>query len=131
MAVRKASQPIDSKDGDPLVTRLERLLAANRQLVEEFERHKAAEAAWRAERALLVAMVNQVPDYLFAKDADGRFLMANKAVAADLGYDQRRRLGRPHRPRHAARSRGGTKVPRGRPQGSGVQAAQSSTSKNT
>ena len=89
MVVRKVFRPVEGEeDGAALMAQLDRLLAANRKLLEEFERHKEAEEAWRAERALLVAMVNQVPDYLFAKSPDGRFLMANKAVATDLGFSR-------------------------------------------
>jgi diguanylate cyclase (GGDEF)-like protein/PAS domain S-box-containing protein len=64
---------------------LERLLDANRRLQQEFERHNASEAAWRQEKALLLAMINQVPDYLFAKDRNNFYLMANDACAHDLG----------------------------------------------
>jgi PAS domain S-box-containing protein len=32
------------------------------------------------------AMIDQVPDYLFVKDKECRFVVANKAVAADLGH---------------------------------------------
>ena len=44
-----------------------------------------AEKDWKAERALFRAMINQVPDYLFVKDTKSRFIVANSAVAADLG----------------------------------------------
>ncbi|MGE0004934.1 MAG: EAL domain-containing protein [Parvibaculaceae bacterium] len=37
------------------------------------------------ERDLLRAIVDFLPDYLFVKDLAGRFLMANKALAVDLG----------------------------------------------
>jgi diguanylate cyclase (GGDEF)-like protein/PAS domain S-box-containing protein len=40
---------------------------------------------WASERALFRAMIDQVPDYLFVKDRDGRFVIANRAVAGDLG----------------------------------------------
>jgi diguanylate cyclase (GGDEF)-like protein/PAS domain S-box-containing protein len=47
---------------------------------------------WRAEKARLVeekswlrALIDQVPDYLFVKDRLNRFVIANTAVAADLG----------------------------------------------
>ncbi len=46
---------------------------------------KRAEQAWTAERALFRAMIDQVPDYLFVKDTASRFVVVNRAVAADLG----------------------------------------------
>ena len=86
MARRNPQEVI--KDDKPPTEQLERLLTANQRLQDEFERHHASEAAWREERALLLAMLNQVPDYLFVKDRDSRFLMANKAVANDLGVER-------------------------------------------
>jgi diguanylate cyclase (GGDEF)-like protein/PAS domain S-box-containing protein len=53
----------------------------------EERRHLAEEKAW------LRAMIDQVPDYLFAKDLECRFVVANKAVAADLGRDPSSILG--------------------------------------
>jgi len=38
-----------------------------------------------AQEFLLRALIDCVPDYLFVKDTDGRFVVANQAVAADLG----------------------------------------------
>jgi diguanylate cyclase (GGDEF)-like protein/PAS domain S-box-containing protein len=55
---------------------------------------KRAEQAWKDERALFRAMVDQVPDYLFAKDTESRFVVANKAVAADLGLKSEDLLGK-------------------------------------
>jgi diguanylate cyclase (GGDEF)-like protein/PAS domain S-box-containing protein len=46
---------------------------------------KHAEQSWKAERALFRAMIDQVPDYLFVKDTESRFVVANRAVAADIG----------------------------------------------
>ena len=86
MVARRLYRPGEDVDDETLVVKLERLLETNRRLLEEFERHKESELAWRAERALLMALVNQVPDYLFAKDFNGKFLVANRAVAGDLGF---------------------------------------------
>jgi diguanylate cyclase (GGDEF)-like protein/PAS domain S-box-containing protein len=55
----------------------------------EVERRK-----WTEERRLLRAMIDQVPDYLFVKDTHCRFVVANKAVAADLGHDPDELLGK-------------------------------------
>ncbi len=55
---------------------LRRLVAIGRDL---------AAQDWQSERALFRAMIDQVPDYLFVKDTDSRFVIANRAVAADVG----------------------------------------------
>ena len=57
-------------------------------------KRKRAEQAWNAERALFRAMIDQVPDYLFVKDIDSRFIVANRAVAADLGLQPDDLLGK-------------------------------------
>lgn len=46
---------------------------------------KRVEQKAEAERSLFRAMIDQVPDYLFVKDTESRFVIANRAVAADLG----------------------------------------------
>ncbi len=47
---------------------------------------KNADLKLEAERTLFRAMIDQVPDYLFVKDTESRFVIANRAVAADLGH---------------------------------------------
>jgi diguanylate cyclase (GGDEF)-like protein/PAS domain S-box-containing protein len=37
------------------------------------------------ERVSLQVLIDQVPDYLFVKDAESRFIIANKSIAADYG----------------------------------------------
>ena len=66
--VRRSAGPFEP--GDP---RIEKLEAVDHKL--------RSEMAWTTERDLLRAMIDQVPDYLFAKDLEGRFLILNKAVA--------------------------------------------------
>jgi diguanylate cyclase (GGDEF)-like protein/PAS domain S-box-containing protein len=66
-------------------SKLDRLIAANEALQARIEEHLKAERDWTAQRNLLRAMIDQVPDYLFVKDVDSRFVVANRAVAADLG----------------------------------------------
>jgi diguanylate cyclase (GGDEF)-like protein/PAS domain S-box-containing protein len=52
-----------------------------------FEAHSPLEGGWLDERKLLKAMIDQVPDYLFVKDLEGRFVMANQAVVHIHGFD--------------------------------------------
>jgi diguanylate cyclase (GGDEF)-like protein/PAS domain S-box-containing protein len=40
---------------------------------------------WHDERILLRALIDEVPDLLFAKDHNSRFIVANEATAIDLG----------------------------------------------
>ena len=46
---------------------------------------KRIEQDLQAERTLFRSMIDQLPDYLFVKDLQGRFVVANRAVADDLG----------------------------------------------
>ena len=55
---------------------------------------KRADQDLKAERALFRAMIDQVPDYLFVKDTNSRFIVANRAVAADLGHRPQDLLGK-------------------------------------
>jgi diguanylate cyclase (GGDEF)-like protein/PAS domain S-box-containing protein len=74
--------------------KLARLIAANEALQARIEEHLRAERDWAAERGLLRAMIDQVPDYLFIKDIDSRFVVANRAVAADLGRTPEELIGK-------------------------------------
>jgi len=46
------------------------------------------------ERALLRTVIDNVPDFIYAKDANGRFLVANIAVARNLGMTPEQLLGK-------------------------------------
>lgn len=47
-----------------------------------------------AERQLFRALIDQVPDYLFVKDTDSAFVVANRALAADLGLEPAELIGK-------------------------------------
>jgi diguanylate cyclase (GGDEF)-like protein/PAS domain S-box-containing protein len=90
-------QPLAGHDGPELLAALETnrfLRNMLEEVVGERESIEAERRAWIEERRLLRAMIDQVPDYLFAKDTQSRFVVANKAVAADLGYDPEGLLGK-------------------------------------
>lgn len=67
-----------------VVHQLKKLVAVNERLKRKVALHEASRQTWREERSLLLALINQVPDYLFIKDIDCRYVLANSAVAADL-----------------------------------------------
>ncbi len=62
-----------------------RLLQTAERLSADFEVTLKSLSLSEAERKLLRAMVDQVPDYLFVKDLEGRFVTANKSVATIHG----------------------------------------------
>ncbi|OCW59014.1 GGDEF domain-containing protein [Hoeflea olei] len=78
---------------------IDRLLIANSRIQRETAAQgpaavrSAAPESLEAERQLFRAMIDQVPDYLFVKDAQGRFVIANRAVAADLGREPAELIG--------------------------------------
>lgn len=82
---KKSNYPPEMADG---LVRLQELMF--RQTTEHLEEREQWERQrWQLleERSQLRAMIDQVPDYLFVKDIDNRFVVANKAVASDLGRD--------------------------------------------
>ncbi len=58
----------------------------NERLRKEVEEHMERQRGLLDERLWLRSMVDHVPDYLFVKDREGRFIVANRAVANDLGH---------------------------------------------
>ena len=102
----RTSTPLDDSTED-LRGRLQRLADANEMLLADLEMQRQRELGWERERALFRAMIDQVPDYLFVKDLDSRFVVANKMVAADLGLEPEALIGKTdldlHSPALAAR----------------------------
>jgi len=56
-----------------------------RELEAEIAEHKKTEAALRASKEELRQIIDLVPHFIFAKDAEGRFLLVNRAVADAYG----------------------------------------------
>lgn len=66
-------------------TRLER---ANNSLANEITvRSKSAEEALSRERSLMRALIDLLPDCLYVKDTESRFLLANRGLAKLIGFD--------------------------------------------
>lgn len=61
--------------------RTEQLAQANRDLQAEVVERKTAEVALAAERNLLRTVIDNLPDYIYAKDTKGRFILKNLAEA--------------------------------------------------
>jgi diguanylate cyclase (GGDEF)-like protein/PAS domain S-box-containing protein len=70
----------------PALDSLDALIAAHEGLRRFVERMATNQTHWNEERVWMRAMIDQVPDYLFVKDTSCRFVVANVAVAADLGH---------------------------------------------
>jgi diguanylate cyclase (GGDEF)-like protein/PAS domain S-box-containing protein len=56
-----------------------------KQLRSEIARLRQALGQRAHERLSLQALIDRVPDYLFVKDSESRFVIANKAIATDYG----------------------------------------------
>ncbi len=75
-------------------------------LLIDITQSKQAEIELARERNLLRTLIDNVPDFIFAKDADSRFTLANQASAASLGHTPDEVLGKTdfelHPPEQAA-----------------------------
>lgn len=61
-----------------------RLYQASRR---ELEERTLAEERLAEERTLLRTIINNIPDFIYAKDLEGRFVVANSTLAAFFGYE--------------------------------------------
>lgn len=62
-----------------------RVEARTKELQLEVEERVYAQETLAAERQILRALIDNVPDYMYVKDTDCRFLLANVAVARQMG----------------------------------------------
>jgi len=58
---------------------------SNQQLQHEITEHRRTEEALTRERSLLGTLMDNLPDYIYAKDTESRFLLTNAAHLAVLG----------------------------------------------
>jgi PAS domain S-box-containing protein len=61
------------------------LLDEQQELVSEMRGRKLAEEALQSERTLLRSLIDNMPDCIYAKDAEGRFILCNEAMVRRMG----------------------------------------------
>lgn len=76
------------------------LAELNERLREEAAERSQAEQALRESERHLRRIIDLVPHRIFAKDSEGRFLLANRAAAAAYGLTPEDLIGRRHRELH-------------------------------
>ena len=84
MAKRKQIARIH--DARTAARHIRKLIAVNARLRRDVALHVDSQQKWKVERALLLAVIKQLPDYLFVKDLNSRHILANSATASDLGH---------------------------------------------
>jgi len=86
-----AKKPLVRAEGPPadaVNAQVRRLLAANAQVQADVKGRSGADPDEEVTVTLLKAIIDQLPERVFAKDLQGRFLVANDAVARDRGLEQ-------------------------------------------
>ncbi len=82
-ALQKANEELESRVRE----RTARLVETNEQLEQEIAERKQAEEALAHERDLLQAIMDNIPDSIYFKDPQSRFVRINPAQARTLGLD--------------------------------------------
>jgi PAS domain S-box-containing protein len=75
------------KAKEELIKEIELLKRRITELEKLESEHKRAEEALRKERDLLRTVIDNLPDYIYIKDKDGRYIVSNKAHAHFLGKE--------------------------------------------
>ncbi len=78
---RRDSEATVASNGDT-----QRLIAASQRLAAEVSRMFSPEPDIADRHYWLETMMNHIPDYIYAKDLDGRFLIANQATVTENGF---------------------------------------------
>ena len=79
----------DHNPPDTIEAQLGRLASANALVQGDIEARLWSRPSLEAQHELLTAIVNQLPELVYAKDTKGRFVAANDAVARDNGLSDR------------------------------------------
>jgi PAS domain S-box-containing protein len=69
-----------------LADKAEELDTANRKLQQNLAEHRLTEEALRREEALFTDLANTIPDHIYFKDRQSRFIRINLAMARALGF---------------------------------------------
>lgn len=81
----KQQQGEETDQPQQIPARLAELTRANEQLRQELAQLNAAYGTLTRERDLLRALIDHLPEYLYIKDTDSRFILGNAATARGLG----------------------------------------------
>jgi PAS domain S-box-containing protein len=83
-ALRQARDELERR----VVERTAELTRTNASLVEQIAERQRTEQALAEERRILRTLIDSLPDLIFVKDAESRFLLLNLACARQLGADR-------------------------------------------